>query len=124
MTFDYAATAAEAAELLAEFGQSVTLTRNTPGAYNPETGAVSVSGATHTGMGCAFDYAQSDIDGTEIKRGDQRLYLSPKKSDGSAMPTPQTGDTVTIGAAVYAVMASRPLAPGGIVVLHDVQLRA
>jgi hypothetical protein len=124
MSFDYAATAAEAADLLGEYGQSVTLTRKTPGAYDPETGAVSASGATHTGMGCAFEYAQRDIDGTEIKRGDQRLYLSPKQTDGSAMPTPQTGDTVTIGSLIYAVMASRPLAPAGIVVLHDVQLRA
>lgn len=119
MSFDYSETAATAAELLAEFGAQVTLTRITPGVYDPATGTVSQTGATHTASGVRLDYEQRYIDGTNIMQGDQRVYLSP-----TIAVAPQTGDRLTVGAEVFNVVASRPLSPAGVVVLHDVQVRA
>ena len=119
MTFDYAATARDAAELLAEFGAPVTLTRITPGVYDPATGTVVNSGATYTATGVKLNYEQRAIDGTNILQGDQRVYLDPLIA-----AAPQAGDTLTIGTDVFTVVASRPLSPAGVVVLHDVQVRA
>lgn len=119
MSFDYAATAIDASALLAEFGAPVTLTRVTPGAYNPETGTVTNTGATYTAPGVKLNYEQRAIDGTNILQGDQRVYLDPLIA-----VTPQAGDTMTVGTEVFTVVKSRPLAPAGICVLHDVQIRA
>jgi hypothetical protein len=117
--FDYAKTAATAARLLLKFGRAVTLTRVTPGAYDPATGAPGTgTTATHAGTAALFEYQQKDIDGTHIRMGDQRAYIAP----GLAV-TPQTGDTLTIGSDVWSVIASRPLSPAGIVVLHEAQVR-
>ena len=119
MSFDYAETAQTAAELLREFGSIVTLTRVAAGTDNPDTGVVSSTGATFAASGVRLDYSQRDIDGTLVKRGDQRVYIDPFLAT-----TPQTGDTITIGSEAFTVVNSRPLAPAGVVVLHDVQVRA
>ena len=119
MSFDYAETAATAAELLAEFGAMVTLTRITPGAYDPASGEVVNTEVTHTASGVKLDYEQRLIDGTNILQGDQRVYLDPLISEA-----PKAGDKLTVGVGVFSVVKSRPLAPAGIVVLHDVQVRA
>lgn len=59
------------------------------------------------------------IDGTRILQSDQRVYLDPLIG-----VTPQVSDTLTIGSEIYSVVDSRPLNPAGVVVLHDVQIRA
>lgn len=114
----YSDLAATAVELLAEFGAPVTLVRVTPGAYDPETGTSTQTTTSHAGTGVKLDYQQDEIDGTLIRRGDQRVYMAPDLA-----VTPRTGDTLTIGGESWQVIESRPLAPAGAVVLHDVQVR-
>lgn len=112
--------AATAAEMLAEFGQPVTVTRETPGGYDPATGTTTAGTVqTWAPAGVKLDYTQREIDGTLIKSGDQRVYMSAE-----AGLDPQTGDTVTLGAEVWRVVTSRTLAPAGVAVLLDVQVRA
>lgn len=118
MTTFYEDMAATAVELLAEFGAAVTLNRITPGAYDPATGTTVNVSTPYAGTGAKFDYEQKEIDGTNIRTGDQRVYMAPDLA-----VTPQTGDTLTIGAQVWQVIASRPLDPAGVVVLHDCQIR-
>lgn len=119
MKFDYAKTATTAQRMLARFGAPVTVTRETPGAYDPTTGTSTAgSSQSWTPSGVRLDYTQREIDGTNIKAGDQRVYLSTV--DGM---TPTTGDAVAIGTEVWRVVISRPLAPAGVAVLHDVQVR-
>lgn len=118
MTF-YADMAATAGELLAEFGQDVTLVRGLTGAYTPATGTATVSGTNSYGKGVVLDYNQRDIDGTLVRQGDQRVYLSVDVG-----VTPQTGDSLLIGGQKWSVVASRTLAPAGTAVIHDVQVRA
>lgn len=119
MAFDYSAAALDASALLAEFGALVTLTRITSGVYDPDTGTVPQTQTTYTAPGVKLDYEQRAIDGTTILQGDQRVYLDPLIA-----AAPQAGDTLTVGAEVFTVVASRPLAPAGVVVLHDVHVRA
>lgn len=118
-SYDYNKAAATAARMLARFGQPVTVTRSTPGGYDPETGT-NGAGSTQTWapMGVKLDYAQREIDGTNIRAGDQRVYMSAFSG-----LDPQTGDTVTIGAEAWRVVTSRTLAPAGVAVLLDVQVR-
>lgn len=119
MAFDYAKPAATAQRLLERFGSALMLTRSTPAAYNPATGTATSTSADHAGFGVRLDYEQREIDGTNIRRGDARIYVAPDLA-----VTPQTGDSITMGADVWQVVASRPLAPAGVVVIHDVQVRA
>lgn len=115
----YADMAATAAEMLAEFGMAVTVTRTTPGARDPDTGTLA-AGTTQTWVprGVKLDYAAREIDGTLIQAGDQRVYMSAISG-----LKPKAGDTVTIGAEAWRVVVSRTLAPAGVAVLLDVQVR-
>lgn len=120
MTF-YADMAATAHELLAEFGLAMTLARpsSSAPAYDPTTGeATPVSPGTYTVTGAKFDYIVSEIDGSSVLFGDQRVYLS---TSGGVLPRP--GDTLTIAGSVFRVMRVSELAPGGTAVIYDVQVR-
>lgn len=118
MTF-YSDLAADALELLREFGQSVTLARTTPGTYDAATSAPSAgSSVTYTGTGAVFDYSQRDVDGTNIRTGDRRVLLAT-----SGMVMPRTGDTITIGSTALTVVIGREINPAGVPVLYEAQVR-
>jgi hypothetical protein len=111
--------AATAHELLTEFGGPAALTRVTPGSYDPDTGTTTgdVTTTWNATVAC-FEYAQVEIDGTRIRHGDQRAYMSVV-----GVVNPQTGDTLTVNGVVLNVVASRPLKPASTAVLYDVQVR-
>lgn len=115
---NYAATARSVKRQIKAAGMAMTLARITPGVYDPATGSVASTSATHTGFGVKLNYAQNMVDGSRILQGDQRVYLDPLIG-----ATPQPADTLTIGTDVWNVVESRPLSPAGVVVLHDVQVR-
>lgn len=117
-TFDYAEIAAIASELLTEFGQQVTITREGDGSYNPATGQTTPSAASATAMAAIFDIEQKFIDGTLVKAGDQQAYIE-------AGFKPAQGDTITSAAGVaYTVVQAKEIAPSGMAVLYDLVLRA
>lgn len=118
MTFNYAKTAATAARLLARFGGPVTLTRIAPGTYDPTTGTTAAdTTTTSTGSGARFGYEQREIDGTKIRTGDQRAYLS------TAVFQPRTDDRVAFSDGTFLVVTARVLKPGAVAVLYEMQLR-
>lgn len=115
----YSELAADAHALIVEFGTPVTLTRVTATDYDADTGVTTDPvTATWSGFGALFDYSQNEIDGSLIKQGDQRVYMST-----SGITTPKSGDTLTVSGVVLDVIASRPLQPALTAVLHDVQVR-
>lgn len=119
MSTFYVEAAAVASELLAEYGGPAVLTRTTAGDYDPETGStIGETVSTWNGTGARFDYSQNSIDGSLIRQGDQRVYLSV-----SGVVNPQTGDTLTMGGKVFTVIESRPLQPALVAVLYEVQVR-
>lgn len=122
MTF-YADLTADADSLLSEFGQSVTLTHITAGAYDPDTGSVTNTTTTQTGTGAVFDFGlhQSGAAftaGSMIISGDKQLYLS-----AVGITAPAAGDQLTIGSDVWSVVSVKTTAPAGTVVLYECQLR-
>lgn len=118
MTF-YSDLAADAHELIKEFGQTMTLKRLTPGAYDPATGTVSNTTTTETATGVELEYTSREIDGTMVLRGDKKLILST-----TGIGAPKVDDTVTIGTTVYTLKNVQPLSPGGTVVIYTCQARA
>lgn len=116
---------ATANRLLKGKGQVITLTRQTSGAYDPATGAATVTTTTQNGYGAIFDYGNKNIDGTLIKQGDKQLLLSAVNAAGTALTAPALNDTVTIGGVVYTfVQPLKTIAPAGTTVLFDCNLRA
>lgn len=116
--FDYNRMAALSLRLLQRFGAVHTLTRLAPGSRDVEAGTTPTTPTTYSVTGAKFDYAQRDIDGTEVRTGDQRFLMAP-----NAAVTPQTGDRLTIAGQDWQVIRSSPLSPAGTVVLHEVQIR-
>lgn len=117
--FDYAGMALSADELLREFGSSATLTRTTPGQYDPEAGASTPETvATQTVTAVCIDYENAYIDGSLILRGDKQVFVSPKD-----ITPPAAGDKFTWQGAEYSVISVTPLAPSGVTVLIEMQAR-
>ena len=116
----YARFAATADRLLRAKGQPMTLIKREPGAYDPTTASGTVSEVLHACTGVELDYPAGAIDGTLVIRGDRRVLLSPVGLAAS----PQTEDSMTIGASHRKIMSARKVAPAGDVVLWELQVRA
>jgi len=109
---------AVALELLTEFGEAVSFTRTTEGAYNTATGATAAgSDSVFTGFGTPIDYDDNEIDGTVIQQGDVRLYTN------AVSTAPLPGDKVTLDSRVYRVMNTRKYTINSENVLYELQIR-
>ncbi len=110
-----------AKRLISEAGEAMTLRKPDPsGEYDPTTGSVDY-GYNETPVetsftGARLNYVQSDIDGTLIKQGDQRILMESSL-------TPETGDRIVIGCDEYVVIRSSPVHLTGQTVVNDVQVR-
>lgn len=116
--FDYSKTAATVARLLERFGAPAVVSRKSAGVRDPDTGATS-AGTLQTWDVSAvkLDYKAGEIDGTLVQAGDQKLYMN-----AVAGLEPKAGDLVDFGGS-WRVMASKTLAPAGVAVLLEVQVR-
>lgn len=123
--FDYGESQDDAEELIAEFGQAVTITRSTAGAYNTASGTAALTPTTENGTGAEVAFTEQAIAGTLVQGGDKKLLVSPLKTDGTALTKPQADtDTVTLlDGSVWTVKAVDTLAPAGVNVLFTLLLR-
>lgn len=115
----YLVTQTSAARLLAEKGQTVTLTARTPGAYDTGAGAATVTETVVETSGVVLPLSRGlrHQDGGDIQVGDQQLLL-PGDIDAPAIDT-----KATIGGVDYTIVEVSPLSPGGVAVLHDCVIR-
>lgn len=126
--FNYAKPKANATKMLTRYGQSVVITSHVIGAYNPDTGSSTDTTSTQTGVGVIFEwgkqgsspsYGKSMIDTSSILTGDKQLYLS-----ATGITTPNIGDTITdINGSVYTIIMLKELAPSGVTVLIECNVR-
>lgn len=129
MTFAYDEIADLADELIREFGQTVTVTMRSSGAYDPATGASTVTETTQTCTGAVFDYSliasgAQNADGSMILATDKQLLLSPYTTAGAAITRPvPDGTRVTVGSTVYTVKNVKAVEPAGTPVMYDCNLR-
>ena len=115
----YDSLAATADRMIERYGSVAVLNRVVPGAYDETTGATAAATTTvYTGRGAVFGYSQREINGTDVRAGDQRVMLAP-----TDMVLPQTNDTLTINGTTWAVVSARQVAPGGTSVYYEAQVR-
>lgn len=113
--------AATALRLLAKYGQQMTLTERSTGAYAPATGSAAVTEAGQTVTGAVFDYPARLIDGTRILTGDKEVFVA---ASGLTV-TPKPGMKLTDAAgSVFEVIKAEALSPAGTPVIHTLQIRA
>jgi hypothetical protein len=114
MSFNYAKSALTARKLLANFGQSMTLTKEV---YNIDTGLLT-SATTTTDKGVIFPYSQGVVSMSNglIKSSDKLIYINI-----SVVPVPT--DRITVGTDVYSIVSVEALEPAGVNVLYTMQVR-
>lgn len=117
MTF-YTELAADAKELLAEFGQDVTLVTTTQGSYDVDTGTTTDSTVTQSGLKAVVtNYKQAEIDGTKILQGDCKVIIE-------SAATPSVNSTVTTAdGTVFTVIDFVKIAPSGEAVIYKLRVR-
>lgn len=119
MAFDYASLASDVGAILAEFGATGTLTRNTPGTYDPTAGEVATTTTTQTVTACLFPYGDKFIDGTQILANDRQAFIG-----ASGITGPRAGDVLTWGTETLTVVKVKALAPARTYVIYECQMRA
>jgi hypothetical protein len=121
MAYDYSPIAATASALLAQFGQAVTLTKVTPGAYDPVTGQYAEgTTATQTASAALLDYSMREAgasfaDGSQVRVGDKKCLIEAAGLSWA----PDEATTLTDAAGVvWQIEKLRTLAPSGVAVLY------
>lgn len=114
----YTDMATVARELLEEFGQAVTVNRDTLEDINPETFVETTPPTTtaYTPNGILKDYSDGMIDGTRIQTGDRLMILDDTIE-------PLAGDRLTIGGEEWNIVAWRTSDPAGTALVYFVQVR-
>lgn len=114
-----------AADLLTEFGQTVTLTHVVSGSYDPATGTTGAdTTTTQTVTGVEEAYSARSIDGTLILMGDKKFHLAPLNTSGTAITPPVAEDKLTLAdGMVWTIKAVEPVSPAGTPVLFTMQIR-
>lgn len=115
---NYTKIKATARKLLANFGQSMTLTQVSHGAYDETTGTATDTSVTTTDKGVILPYADgvSSIPDSMIQKGDQQVLIQL-----SVVPKP--ADTISANGAVYYVINVKALEPAGVNILYELQVR-
>lgn len=108
-----------ALKVIKKYGQVVTITRRTQGAYNPATSTAPVTETTETGRGVVYDYKDAEVDGTMVQRGDSKLLLS---SIGITKPTVNDVATLANGDK-FTILDVDVVSPAGTDVVYICQIR-
>src|SRR5574340_923716 len=100
-------------------GVSMILSQNNQGSYNPENGSVTNTSTSHSTYGVVTDYRLSEIDGTLIKRSEEKIVLAVT----ATMPEPTGDDNLIISGVIWSIINSNPVAPAGVPILYILQVR-
>lgn len=111
--------------LIADKGQTVTLTRRASGAYNPATGTSAITTTTQTGKGVILPLSGfRKVNGSSVVAGDETLLLSALATSGVALTAPKVGDHITgSDGAAYVLTAIDPMRPAGLAIIYDCVVR-
>lgn len=114
----YSELAAVSAELLAEFGQTITIRRTTAKVIDPVTGVVTTPGTVQdlTTKGVLRTYPDAVIDGTRITTSDRELVLADTVQ-------PLLTDKILIQGEYWSVQRVETVSPAGTALVYKVQVR-
>ncbi|MCB2186486.1 MAG: hypothetical protein KQJ78_08720 [Deltaproteobacteria bacterium] len=120
MPLDYDHLRTRAWEMLASYGQPVTLRHFTPAAFDPDDGRPLAHGATEfAARGVTSEFRENQVDGSLIQRGDHLLLLASQDPACRAAP----GDLVSMGGETWRVEHAGRVAPGGETIMWRLQVR-
>ena len=107
-----------ARRLLKKFGQSMTLSRDVAGTYDPTTGSITNTVQTFVDFGVVLPYADgvSSVADSLIQSGDRQVFIQISTE-------PKPTDKITIAGVVHNVVTVKPLEPAGLNVLYELQVR-
>lgn len=117
MAFDYEEMAATALEMIADFGAPAAILTTTA-VYDPSTGTASGAPVSTPCTACVIDAEKSHIDGTLIQAG-HRVALVPTQG----IATPKPGEKLLWAGVEMPITTVKTLAPAGVAVLHELQVR-
>ena len=117
---DAQASIESAIESLQESGEQVVFSYVTTPVYDDDTGDLISGGAsgTQAAYGYPESYSNTEIDGTNIMRGDIKLICS------ASGLRPVVGWSCLLDSKTYRVMNCEPIRESGVDVIYYVQLRA
>lgn len=115
---EYGSFVALALDLLGRKGQPITITTVTTGAYNPTTGGVSSTETVQTGVCVPVGYKASEIDGTNIKRGDVKVIVA-----ASGLTEPKVNGLVSFIGFTGTIKNVEIVAPDGTPIVYKLQVR-
>lgn len=113
----YSEVAMAVRETLIEFGASAVLKQRTS-THNPATGIAAISTVTIACVCAVFDYKREFVDQSSVLEGDKQVFMSVV-----AGGEPKAGDRLAISGVDHNVVAVKKLAPAGIAVLYELQVR-
>lgn len=115
---EYDSSIALALDLLGRKGQQITITTVTPVAYNPATGGIASTETVQTGVGVPVGYKASEIDGTNIRRGDVKVIVA-----GSGITEPKVNGQVSFIGLTGTIKNVEIVAPDGTPIVYKLQVR-
>lgn len=107
-----------AARQVSEKGRWLILRRQEH-SFNPATGLATMDYRDEMVIGLAGLFTEEQIDGTQVRRGDQRLLLAAQ--DLARAPT--TADAILDGLETWQVVNVETVRPGGVALIHRLQVR-
>lgn len=117
MSFDYGKTAATAQRLIKKFGAPAAIITSTS-VYDPDTDTNTPTPVSTPCTACVIDAEKSYIDGTLIQAGHKVALVPPQGID-----TPKPGAKLLWGGVELPISVVKTLAPAGVPVLHELQVR-
>ena len=108
-----------ATKVIKSDGIQMSLNRVIVGDFDAVSGSTSNRTETYLSYGLITDYKRYDIDGTNIKIGDKKIILAAIKD----MPEPTSDDLLVIVGVSWKIINCTPIAPSGIPILYQVQVR-
>lgn len=107
-----------ASQLIDEEGRSMTLRRNTVGAYDPATSSANVTYVDTVVKGLFINYNSKEVDGTQVQSGDRKVILKGKNTN-----PPGLGDQIIDGSNKGAIVNVRTVEEKGSAVIYTCQVR-
>ena len=120
MAFDYNQASRDAYDIIVDFGQQITLTRQSEsGGYDPETGDFLPyqPDTTINGVGVMLNYLSHEIDNTNILKDDARVICA-------LLAEPDINMTLQFNGKTWRVISVITLKPAGVTIMHTLQVRA
>jgi len=119
MGLDYLSLRSDVVDVLVEVGTTGTLVTQKKGAHDIQAGTVGVTPISSTYKVVAYPYEKRLVDRVTILEEDLRAFLAVE----TGLLEPAVGDVFTFNAISYSILDVKPIAPSGVTVLYELQLR-